>query len=403
MLSAVRCGSFVTGRRVHAYSLLLLAGYLAALAALLATSDGRLDYAGRPLGTDFINVYAAGKLANGGQAGLAYDWPAHHAVQKQTAGRADLPYAGWHYPPVFLLVAAALALLPYLVALLVYQAVTLVLYLGVVQRIAGRREAWLPALAFPAVFINITHGHNGFITAALLGGALLVLDRRPLLAGCLIGGLSYKPQLAVLIPLVLAATGRWRVFGAAAATVAATAVLALAVFGAGVFADFWASLPLTRRVILEGAPGFYKIQSLYAALRLAGVPLALASAAQTVLTIGLAIALVALWRSAASYELKAAALLIACLLATPYVLDYDLVLLAPAMAFTAAHGLRRGFAPYELTALAALWLLPLAARPLAELTSVSLAPFVMLGALWLIVQRAGMLHGAGTARGLRWR
>ncbi len=397
MLSAVRCGSFVTGERVRAYSVLLLLGYLAAFAALLATSNGLLDYAGRPLGTDFINVYAAGKLANDGQAGLAYDWPAHHAVQKQIAGRADLPYAGWHYPPAFLLVAAALAALPYLIALLVYQAVTLVLYLRVVQRIAGRTEAWLPTLAFPAVFINTTHGHNGFITAALLGGALLVLDRRPLLAGCLIGGLSYKPQFALLVPLVLAATGRWRVFGAAAATVVATAGLTWAVFGAGVFADFWTSLPLTRRVILEGAPGFHKIQSLYAGLRLAGVPLALASAAQTTLTIGLAIALVALWRSAAAYELKAAALLIACLLATPYVLDYDLVLLAPAMAFMAAHGLRQGFASYELTALAALWLLPLAARPLAELTGISLAPLVMLAVLGLVMQRAGLFRAAGAA------
>ena len=103
------------------------------------------------------------------------------------SGREDIPYYGWHYPPAFLLVAAALAALPYLGALLVYQAATLAAYLAVVRRIAGRPEAWLLALAFPAVFVNVTHGHNGFITAALLGGALLVLDRRPLLAGALHG------------------------------------------------------------------------------------------------------------------------------------------------------------------------------------------------------------------------
>src|SRR6185503_11441314 len=147
------------------------------------TADGIVDYAGRPLGTDFMNVYAAGKLADVGHAADAYDFTLHHAAQKIVAGRPDVPYFSWHYPPPFLMLAAALATMPYLLALLVYQAATLAAYLRVVRQIAGTSQAWLPALAFPAVFINLTHGHNGFITAALLGGALLLLERRPLLAG----------------------------------------------------------------------------------------------------------------------------------------------------------------------------------------------------------------------------
>ena len=75
----------------------------------------------------------------------------------------------------------------------------------------------LLALAFPAVFVNIGHGHNGFLTAALIGAGLLMLDRRPILAGILFGLMAYKPQFGVLIPLVLAATGRWRAFLAARA------------------------------------------------------------------------------------------------------------------------------------------------------------------------------------------
>ncbi len=69
------------------------------------------------------------------------------------------------------------------------------------------------------------------------------------------------------MPLVLAATGRWRVIAAAAATVLAIAALTWALFGADVFVAFWHSLAMTQRVILEGAPGFHKIQSIYAALR----------------------------------------------------------------------------------------------------------------------------------------
>ena len=125
MLAALRSGSFVTRQRMRVYGILLLVAYVAAIVALLATADGIVDAAGRPLGTDFANVYAAGKLALAGEPGLAYDWPAHHAMQKAISGREDIPYYGWHYPPAFLLVTAALAALPYLGALFVYQAATL--------------------------------------------------------------------------------------------------------------------------------------------------------------------------------------------------------------------------------------------------------------------------------------
>src|SRR5687768_1269500 len=114
MLQALRSGSFVTRERLRVYSILLLVAYAVAIVALLATSDGLVDRAGRPLGTDFANVYSAGRLALDGKAGLAYDFDAHHAVQKEVSGRADIPYFGWHYPPMFLLLAAALATLPYL-------------------------------------------------------------------------------------------------------------------------------------------------------------------------------------------------------------------------------------------------------------------------------------------------
>jgi alpha-1,2-mannosyltransferase len=394
MLQALRSGSFVTRERLRVYSILLLVAYAVAIVALLATSDGRVDRAGRPLGTDFANVYSAGRLALDGKAGLAYDFDAHHAVQKAVSGRADIPYFGWHYPPMFLLLATALATLPYLAALALYQAVTLLPYLAVVTRIAGRPEAWLPALAFPAVFVNITHGHNGFITAALLGGALLVLDRRPLLAGVLLGCLAYKPQFGLLIPLALVATGRWRTIAAAAVTVLAVAGLTWIAFGPDVFTAFWHSLGMAHRVVMEGAPGFHKIQSVYAALRLIGVPMAVANATQMLVALGSAVAIVMLWRSSAAFELKASGLIIASLIATPYFLDYDLVVLAPAIAFLAAHGLRQGFAPWEVSMLVALWVLPLAARSIAEMTLVSLTPIVLIAALGLVLRRAEVMVAA---------
>jgi alpha-1,2-mannosyltransferase len=67
-----------------------------------------------------------------------------------------------------------------------------------------KKEWLLLALAFPAVFINLGHGHNGFLPVALLAAAQVQFDRRPVLAGVLFACLAYKPQFGLLIPLMLA-------------------------------------------------------------------------------------------------------------------------------------------------------------------------------------------------------
>jgi hypothetical protein len=201
-------------------------------------------------------------------------------MEKRIFG-AETPFYGWHYPPLFLGVAAMLALMPYLLALFVWQAVTLALYLAAMRAILPRPEFWLPALAFPAVLINISHGHNGLLSAALLGGGLVLIDRRPQFAGLLFGLLCYKPQLGVMIPVALAGGRQWRVFLFAALTVGAICLLSWLAFGAGVWAAFGDSLELTRHVVLEqGGTGFHKIQSPFAAFRMWGAPVEVAYAAQ---------------------------------------------------------------------------------------------------------------------------
>ena len=199
----------------------------------------------------------------------------------------------------------------------------------------------LLALAFPAVFINLGQAHNGFLTAALIGAALVQLDRRPVVAGVLIGLLAYKPQFGVLIPLVLAVSGRWRVFASAAVTLAVMTLAVTFAFGADVWSAFLATGKFTRTVVLEqGGTGWYKIQSVFSWVRMWGGGIALAYVVQAAVTVTIAAALAWLWRSRAAYPLKAAALLIGTLLATPYSLDYDLMLLAPAIGYLAYRRIR---------------------------------------------------------------
>ena len=117
------------------------------------------------------------------------------------------------------------------------------------------------------------------------------------------------------------------------------------------------------------------------------------------MTIAVAAALGWLWRARAAFPIQAAALIIGTILATPYVLDYDLMLLAPAIAFLVVDGMQRGFAPWEKTALAALWLVPLIARCVAQATLIPLAVPAMLLVFGLLLRRAMAETGAMT----RWR
>jgi hypothetical protein len=122
-----------------------------------------------------------------------------------------------------------------------------------------------------------------------------------------------------------------------------------------------------------------------------GASIPLAYTLQGTLVVGLIAALIWLWRGAAAYRLKAAALCLATILATPFTFDYDMMVLAPAIAFFVADGFARGFGPWEKTALAALWLMPLVARSVAQMTLIPLGVPAML-ALFILLLRRSTLH-----------
>ena len=385
----VRTGRWLTSARARGYSLILLAICALAISGWIAVSDGLIDRNGKPLGTDFSNVYAAGTLTLKGRPAEAYEPALQHAAEKAVFAGREVPFYGWHYPPFFFAVAALVAALPYAFGLAIWLATSLAAYLAVMRAILPRSETLLIAAAFPAVFVNIGHGQNGFLTAALLGGALHLLDRRPWIAGVLIGLLAYKPQFGVLIPVALLAGVRWSAIAATAATIAALVAVSFAALGGGVWHAFADSMNFTQTVVLEqGGTGWEKIQSVFSALRMWGAGVGLAYVAQALLALMLAASLAWLWRSDAAFELKASGLATASLLATPYVLDYDLVALAVAIAFFARHGLNRGFRDYEISLLAAAWIVPLLTRGVAGATGIPLGLLLLLATFVFIMRRA---------------
>jgi hypothetical protein len=414
MRETLRSGDWLTRERARLIAVALIITSAAGLLFLVVTAHHGVDLQGRPLGTDFSNVYAAGTYVWDGNTNAAFDPPQQFAREQAIFG-ATTQFYGWHYPPYFLFLAAALSWMPYGLALAVWQAVTLGLYLLVMRGIvasfrgaptgpaSGMTADWLLlVLAFPAVMINIGHGQNGFLTTALMGGALVLLDRRPIVAGILFGLLVYKPQYGLLLPIALGVNGRWKCFAAAAATIVALTVATTLTFGVSVWQAFLDSTHFTRTVVLEqGNTGWYKIQSVFSWARMWGAPISLAYALQGAAMVALAAAIAKLWRSASPYPLQAAALCLATILATPYSFDYDMMLLAPAIAFVAVDGLHRGFAPWEKTLLAALWLMPLLARSIAHVALVPLGVPAMVAVFVQILRCSGAFRGAAPVHELK--
>jgi hypothetical protein len=391
----LRDGTWLTRERIRAYALIVLGLWLAGGAIWLARSPGLIDPNGKPIGTDFSSFYAAGSLALEGRATAAYDMAQHHTRQKQMFGAGTL-YYGWLYPPIFLLVAAPLALMPYPLALAVWQGGTLLAFLAAVGAIAGglRQPAagrlWLlVALAFPAVFVNLGHGQNGLLTASLFGAALVALPARPAVAGVLFGLLAYKPQFGLVVPVALLTAGQWRTIATAVLTVIALAALATLLFGAGIWPAFIASTGIARTVLLEqGDVGFEKLSSAFAAVRIWGGGVALAYAIQMATTLAAIVVTALIWRARLDHAQKAAALSLAALLASPHVLDYDLTLLGITIAYIAVSGFTRGFRDGEITLLAVAWITPLVARGIAGASGVPLGFIVQIALLALLLGRA---------------
>jgi hypothetical protein len=312
-----------------------------------------VDNNGHNILADFGTLWTTGRLVRENHPALAYDWEAVRQAMIALTGDHRLGRFGFHYPPPFLFVVAALAQFPYAASYVGWVIVSTVLYAAVIRALVGRPVGWWLALAFPALFFNSIIGQNGCLTAALVGGALLLLPTRPILAGICLGLLTYKPQFGLLFPIVLVAAGQWRVVFSAAATALVIGVASLIAFGSETWLAFFHWAPMASQAFLsDGEVYFGKMQSLFAFVRYCGGGERLAWVAHWGFAAALAVALVVLWRSAVRYELKAAALATSAVLATPYVFMYDLVVLAIPTALVVRVGLETGFGKLELYALA---------------------------------------------------
>ncbi|MEO7552064.1 MAG: glycosyltransferase family 87 protein [Croceibacterium sp.] len=371
--------------RARVYLSLLATVNVVVVIFLVATSRHGVDRNGFLLGTDFLSFWTAGHMLEAGAN--PYDVAAHIAAQ-QRYFTAPHSYTAFFYPPTFLPLCAPLGWLPYFPALVAWLMATGAGYLAVarlwLQALAVNWPLWLLALAFPPVVVTLSHGQTAFLVAALLGLGTLWVGPRPVLAGVCFGLATIKPQFGLLVPLVLLITREWRVIVAAGATAALLGLAATAALGPHVWSDWLVVSREAQGVLEQGAVGFAKMASPFAAARLLGWSIPLAYGVQIVVAAGVASALAwAGWRRPYTLALGAA-MLAGAPLVTPFVLDYDLVLLAFPLIWLAGQTFR----PWEKLIAGLAFIIALFARSAGEHLGAPLVPLVLIPLFAILVARA---------------
>jgi hypothetical protein len=355
----------------------ILAAMVVVTVIWMATIRNGLDVYDQPIGADFIIYYSASSLTLHGEPPQAFNPERVLAVERMIVPgmKAGLR---WCYPPTFQLLIAPLARLPYVAAFGVFMTATAALFLLTIQSIFPGRLSLLLTAAFPGAFVNFTCGQNGFLTASLLGFGLILLERRPWLAGAVLGLLVIKPQLALLLPILLLGTGRWKAALAAALTGGTFCAISWLVLGPAPWIEFFRTTAIVSSNLATGHLPWGKIPSLFVAVRWVGLGIEPAYGVQ--IAAGAVVAAVTLWawRRSAPLDLKLALTVFATFLVSPYSFNYDLVVLAVPIALIARHGRTHALPPGAKLILLLAAFTPDMFLGFADLTHLQLMPVALL-------------------------
>ena len=314
-------------------ALLLLGGALFALTLVSYfctvnwASPFPRDRATLVLGRDFLNLWMYGRALLDVDPARFYDVAIYNAELAKLLG-PGYPGQNWPNPPTALVVMAPFGLLAYFPALIAWFAIGLLSFY-----LAGRREIsdlriLAVVLVSPAALLCVISGQSSLLTTAALLAIFALLDKRPVVAGILIGLLTVKPQLGVLFPIALIASGRWRVFGWAAVTTLALLAISVALGGQVGWHDYIVkAMPLQREVLGDAAGTAVPFQPTVFMNVRGLVGNRIGEVIQLVFAVGAATAVAATFRYRRDSDPRLLqALLFACTVAaSPYMGAYDLL------------------------------------------------------------------------------
>ncbi len=385
---------------------------------------------GSRFGGDFISFWNAAHRVRHGEIAAIYDPDTWHRILSNTTGFISISW--FVYPPFTLFGLWPLGDATYNEAVLAWSLVPLVFYFALIVLLAkrsglgaganpacednqSRKQAYAVLIAFSLPFLsaNLFSGQTGTLIAVFFLATAYFWPTRPVLAGICIGLLAIKPQMGLLMPFALIASGQWRVVAAAATTVLSLIVLSTTWLGAAIWTDYFRMSLLFGQLV---GGGYDQIRQLalgpYVSLQGAGMPAALAGFFQVVVSVAVLTAIIqAFWRRKSikqelakedgRLDLRLALLAAGALLATPYSLSYDTPLLMLSIIPLLARSWRDGWDLMELASVTALLILPY-----AQLLAVgSHVPFAFLalllwfGVLYRRFQKERPAQPAVSARG----
>jgi len=353
-------------------------------------TPGLVSADGVNLGHDFLAFYSGASLALNGDGASAYDHAAMHAVQQQVIG-APVKFFAWFYPPVMLMFVAPLAFLPYPAAFALWVLAPLIALLLVTWRYAGHVLASAAILIFPGTLQSVLTGQNGVLSALIVVGGLLNLERRPVLAGAILGLLSYKPHLAAAVYAALLIGRYWRALGTAIGVALALAAASVVVMGPEPWMAFLRETQVARAFTEDGRLPWVFMATTFAAARLAGLGMSASYALQAAVSCGALLALFVVWRRREiPLEQRAAVLVTVIPLTAPYAFSYDLAILGIALLWLVRTGFETRFRHHELVVFALAWVIALMGWMLAKASGILLTPIVLVALLAVLLRR--ILH-----------
>ncbi len=201
--------------------------------------------------------------------------------------------------------------------------------------------------------------------------------------------LTYKPHLAVLVPLALAAGRRWQ---ALLAMLVGTVILVLTTtlaLGPQVWSAFVNHIPKAVKILETGGLNLlHMMPTVFAAVQLSGAGVTSARILHGATMLAVAVLIAWVWRRESPPPLRNAMLVLGILMFSPHGYVYDLAMLALPMAWLGWEGYTKGWLPGEKTLLFLAWTSPVAMPLLAQATDVQLTPLVLMGLIFFVLRRA---------------
>ncbi|HEY2050772.1 MAG TPA: glycosyltransferase family 87 protein [Caulobacteraceae bacterium] len=289
-----------------------------------------LKLSAAPLFMDFLAMWTGGHLAASHPLSI-YNPDVVDRAQAWLLGPAahDRPFP---YPPDTLLVFQPLGALPFWTAAIVWMAVTVAVFCAVVATLypKGRGLVLTLTLLAPGAIWAMLSGQCVFLTGALAIAGVAQLERRPVLAGVLLGAAAaFKPTVLLMAPAALIGGRHWRSLVVSGLSGLAFVALSALIWGPTLWLTWFAYAPRYLAAITANQAYVTAIVApagLAAQLGLSGFALLAWRLAFT--GAGCLAAILVFRRSRALWP-RLTALFGASLIATPYAMNYETTLLLP--------------------------------------------------------------------------